>query len=151
MDLEKAQNKMSKLGAEQEEELQILKSEKDRLRLELSVAENTFRDQMLKEKNRLQHLSEKEIQTLVESHVCYTNSLKSEIQKLYEISEIKTQEIQRLNHEIAGMKELYKDEIAFLKKEKHRIIIMAIKHSAYFKPLLKLLPALLNLVHNRAI
>ena len=83
MDLEKAQNKMGKLGAEQEEELQILKSEKDRLRLELSVAENTFRDQMLKEKNRLQHLSEKEIQTLVESNVCYTNSLKSEIQKLY--------------------------------------------------------------------
>ena len=117
MDLDKAQNKMSKLGAEQEEELQILKSEKDRLRLELSVAENTFRDQMLKEKNRLQHLSEKEIQTLVESNVCYTNSLKSEIQKLYEMSEVKTQEIQRLNHEIAGMKELYKDEIAFLKKD----------------------------------
>ena len=117
MDLEKAQNKMSKLGAEQEEELQILKSEKDRLRLELSVAENTFRDQMLKEKNRLQHLSEKEIQTLVESNVCYTNSLKSEIQKLYEMSEVKTQEIQRLNHEIVGMKELYKDEITFLKKD----------------------------------
>ena len=33
------------------------------------------------------------------------------------MSEIKTQEIQRLNHEIAGMKELYKDEIAFLKKD----------------------------------
>lgn len=63
-----------------------MKSEKDRLRLELSVAENSFRDQMLKEKDRLKQLSEREIQTLVESNICYTNSLKSEIQKLYEMS-----------------------------------------------------------------
>lgn len=57
MEVEKTQNKMSKQGAEQEEELQIIKSEKDRLRLELSMAENSYRDQMLQEKDRLHKLS----------------------------------------------------------------------------------------------
>lgn len=37
------------------------------------------------------------------------------------MSEVKTNEIQRLNHELAGMKDLNRDEIALLKKDKSEL------------------------------
>lgn len=84
------------------------------MRLEVERAEAAHKDNLRQERDKLRKFTDLEIQNLENANINYTNSLKSEVEKLYELSECKTSEIKTLFDQLQGLRDANRKETDYL-------------------------------------
>lgn len=114
LDLERVSNKLGAAVHENEDELQVLKKEKEQLRMEIEKAEMSYKDSLRNERDKIRRMTDLELQNMENANTNYTNSLKSEVEKLYELSECKTGEIKSLFDQLQSFRDASKKEAEYL-------------------------------------